>query len=312
MHHLRNLSNPNRRAFLSLLLIVLLSCLHWSCDKPKATENPLDLTGTGEYSFSDYLPFANKPIRCFYHIPSNSSSTTPIFIVVHGAGREAKDLRDGLIAKANQKGFIVLSPEFSESFFPGSDAFNLANIFEDGDNPSPNTLNPPSEWTFSVLDILFEDFKSIIGNISSQYDVFGHSAGAQMIHRFLIFNPEAKFNRLISSAAGWYALPNLQVDYPYGLNKSPAESIDPQLYFQRNAYIIVGSEDTDPNSFNLRHTAEADLQGNNRLQRAQYFFQESFRLANEGSFNYQWQYRLVNNVGHDAVALAIYSADLLY
>ena len=162
------------------------------------------------------------------------------------------------------------------------------------------------------MDPLFEDFKSIIGNISSQYDVFGHSAGAQMIHRFLIFNPEAKFNRLIISAAGWYALPNLQVDYPYGLNKSPAESIDPQLYFQRNAYIIVGSEDTDPNSFNLRHTAEADLQGNNRLQRAQYFFQESFRLANEGSFNYQWQYRLVNNVGHDAVALAIYSADLLY
>lgn len=283
-----------------------------ACDNSDDTDTRPKITGSGVYTYNDYLPFADKPINCYYYVPSGSTNNTPIFIVIHGAGRDAKSLRDGLITRADQKNFIVLAPQFSATYFPGSDAFNLANIFEDGDSPTPATLNPESEWTFSVLDSIFESFKVFTGNTRATYDVFGHSAGAQMIHRFLIFQPEAKFNRVVCSAAGWYAVPDSQVDYPYGLRLSPAETQDPQSYFSRVAYIIVGENDTDPNSFNLRHTPEADLQGLNRLQRAQYFYQESFILANEGGHNYQWQYRQVPNVGHNSDAMAGFAAELLY
>lgn len=283
-----------------------------ACDNSDNSENDSKITGSGVYTYTDYLPFADKPIDCYYYVPAGSNNSTPVFVVVHGAGRDAKSLRDGLITMADQKKFIVLSPQFSATYFPGSDAFNMANIFEDGDDPTPATLNPESEWTFSVLDPLFEDFKVLTGNSRATYDVFGHSAGAQMIHRFLIFQPEAKFNRVVCSAAGWYAVPDSQVDYPYGLRLSPAETQDPQPYFGRTAYIIVGENDTDPNSFNLRHTPEADLQGLNRLQRAQYFYQESFDRAHEGGHNYQWQYRSVPNAGHNSDAMAAFAADLLY
>jgi hypothetical protein len=294
--------------FSVILVFVLLAC-----DNQEEIEvSSILVKGAGVYSFDSYTPLADKPINCFYYVPENSNSLSPIFMIIPGAGRDAEGMRDGLISKANERGFIVLALEFSTMYFPNSDVYNLANIFEDGDDPSSSTLNPEEEWTFSVLDPIFEDFKDFTGNITPSYDVFGHSAGAQMIHRYLIFQPEANFNRLVSSAAGWYAVPDPSVEFPYGIENSPAEFSSPEAYFARTAYIIVGQNDTDPNSFGLRHNEEADRQGLNRLLRAQFFFQESFEIASRGSSNFNWQYRTVANTGHDGTTLAIYAADFLY
>ena len=38
-------------------------------------------------------------------------------------------------------------------------------------------------------------------------DLFGHSAGSQVAHRFLLFKPTNKTNKVILSAAGWYTVP---------------------------------------------------------------------------------------------------------
>ena len=51
-------------------------------------------------------------------------------------------------------------PEFNSLDFPSGDMYNLANIFEDGDNPSIDTLNSPDRWTFSIIDQLFDFIKS--------------------------------------------------------------------------------------------------------------------------------------------------------
>ena len=283
-----------------------------SCDNNDVDENPSSLTGSGKYIYNDYAPFADKPINCFYYVPANSTSTTPVFMALPGASRNAQSLRDGLIASADQKGFIVLALEFSETYFPGSDMYNMANIFEDGDDPSPATLNPEEEWTFSVLDPIFEDFKNIASLSVATYDVFGHSAGAQLIHRYLIFQPSSSVKRVVSSAAGWYAVPDVAIEFPYGLLASPAETTPSQPYFSKECFIIVGANDTDPNSFNLRHTPEADAQGNNRLERAQHFFQESYQIAQGKNEQFNWHYLLVPNVGHDQDAMANFAVDQLY
>lgn len=301
------------KRFQTVFLALLSLFLFTHCDKNEPiTPNPTKISGTGNYAFSDYAPFANKPIDCFYHIPPNSNSQSPIFIVLPGAARDANVMRDGLIAKANQKGFIVLALEFSEVYYPGSNVYNLANIFDNGDKPSASTQNLEEEWTFSVFDPIFEDFKQLIGNTTDRYDVFGHSAGAQLVHRLLIFQPTASFNRVVSSAAGWYNMPDKTVDFPYGLKKSPSENANLTSVFARRTYIIVGENDTDPNSFNLRHTPEADAQGLNRLQRAQYFYQESRVIATNIALPIDWRYNVVPNTGHDGTVLANFAADLLY
>ena len=107
-------------------------------------------------------------------------------------------------------------------------------------------------------------------------------------------------------------MPDATVDFPYGLKISPAQNANLNPVFARITYVIVGENDTDPNSFNLRHTPEADAQGNNRLQRAQYFYQGSLNLATQGGSPFNWQYKTVPNTGHDGSALVVYAANFLY
>lgn len=295
---------------LTLLGIVLMA----SCDKNKTFDGTEDyiVTGTSSYVYSNYAPFAAKPIDCFYHIPENATDQTPILIVLPGAGRDAEPLRNGMIGSANELGFIILALEFPDLYYPGSDAYNMANIFDDGDNPTPSTLNPEEEWTFSVIDPLFSHFKTLVGNNTNTYDIFGHSAGSQLLHRFLIYQPQSLAQRYVLSAAGWYCMPDPTVDYPYGTGLTPAATENMQPVFNTTTYVIVGENDTDPNSFNLRHTPEADLQGNTRLERAQYFYTTCFDLAQNQGANYAWKYHMVPNTGHDGIILANYAANLLY
>ena len=165
---------------------------------------------------------------------------------------------------------------------------------------------------FQFFDPLVADFKSRIGNTTSSYDIFGHSAGAQILHRFLIYQPDAKFNRVVCAAAGWYNMPDASVDFPYGNRLGPAENADMTPVFARETYILVGQDDVDPNSFNLRHTPEADLQGDNRLERAQYFYNDSRRIASDQAKSINWNYFLVPNTGHEAEPNVNFAANLLY
>ncbi len=282
-----------------ILSYLIISLFVVSCDKSETDFDDALIVGTGSYTFESYAPFSDKPIDCFYHIPENASSDWPIMIALHGAGRDAVNMRNYLVEKADQNQFIVLAPEFSEVYFPGASAFNMANIFADGDNPSKETQRPEEEWTFSVIDPLFENFKSRIGNTSSRYDIFGHSAGSQMLQRFLTFSPDAKFNRVVCAAAGWYMIPQPVENFPYGTGLTPAEPINMGPVFAVEAYIIVGENDTDPNSFNLRHTPEADEQGDNRVERAQYYYLESRDIAISDGLSFRWSYNSVPNTGHE-------------
>ncbi len=297
------------RPFILLLSAVFLFA---ACNKGDENPDSLSNVGSGDYTYTGYAPLADKPIKCFYHIPENSTTTTPVMVVVHGAGRDAQSLRDGLISTANSRGFIVLAPQFSEQYYPGNNPFTLANVFQDGENPTPQSINPEEVWTFQVFDPLFQDFKTQMGSTVAQYDIFGHSAGAQLVHRYLQFLPEGNYNRLVSSAAGWYMMPDETINFPYGLKVSPAAQVNSANYFGRYVLVMVGALDTDPNSFNLRHTPEADAQGFQRVERAEYFFQQSGIIAEGKNQTFNWQYHAVPNVGHNADAMAINAAKILY
>ncbi len=138
-----------------------------ACDNHNNPGTPTKITGTGQFTFTSYAPFANKPITCYYHIPGASTTTTPIFIVVPGSNRDADVLRDALINCSNNKKYMVLSLHFPEDTYTGADEYNMANIFQDGDHPTPSTLNPEDDWTFSAIDPIFEEFKDLTGNTNA-------------------------------------------------------------------------------------------------------------------------------------------------
>jgi len=307
----------------SIGIFFILSLAIMSCDNNVITPNPTNenpttgldtsqLHGTGNFSFSSYEPLANKPIEVYYHVPANATNQTPILFVFHGAGRDGSDSRTALIEEANAFNFIVIAPEFSEANYPDGDAYNLGNIFIDGDNPSASTLNDDAIWSFSSIEPLFDLIKFRIGSAVDTYDMFGHSAGAQFVHRFLIYKPQARVNKAVAAASGWYTMLDDKITFPYGTKSSPAEAKSHNGLLAKQVHIIVGEADTDPNSFGLRHNSEVDKQGLNRYERAQYFYNKTQLYAVAESTPFNWQYKSLPKVGHDFDATSAAGALLLY
>jgi pimeloyl-ACP methyl ester carboxylesterase len=231
--------------------------------------------------------------------------------VLHGTERNANQYRNAIIVKAESKGFIVIAPEFSEQNFPGGDAYNLGNVFEDGDNPSANTLNPENEWTFSIIEPLFDYVKTQINNNNTQYHVFGHSAGAQFVHRFLMFKPTARVANAVISAAGWYTFPN-NVVYPYGQSQSPLENMSISSFLSKKVFVQVGQFDNNPNDAGLRHTVLADAQGLNRKDRAENYYDFCQQLALNSNITFNWAFNSVANADHDYIKASENAANLIF
>ena len=270
-----------------------------------------NLSGTGMFSF-DYDLSMQGSMNVYYHIPDNIHSTTPILMVLHGGSRNADDYRNAFIDKANEYGVILIAPEFSDLDFPSGNAYNLGNMFTDGDNPSPETLNMENDWSYSIIDQLFYHVKQLTNNISDTYDVFGNSAGGQVAHRLLLFKPNSPMNKIVSSASGWYTMPDLSIEFPYGLASSPGENNNLTELFNKNFHVMVGSLDNDPSASGLRHTPEAELQGAHRLERATSFYNQSQLISQELGISSLWSFEIIEGVGHDHISMAPFASDWLY
>tara|TARA_B100001057_G_scaffold410901_1_gene426241 strand:+ start:12266 stop:13234 length:969 start_codon:yes stop_codon:yes gene_type:complete len=267
----------------------------------------LNSNTTGVFSFSPTGPLSNKNLDIYFHIPEGDMKSLPILFSFHGGSRNANDYRDDWISMANQNNFMVFAPEFNSDNFPTGDMYNLANIFLDGDNPSAESYNSPENWTFSIIDQLFEFIKSEVDGNQESYNAWGHSAGAQFLHRFILYLPNSKLNTAVCSNAGWYTVPETGVSFPYGLNGSRLESVNLRDAFSKKVYIHLGEEDNNPNSSSLRHNDVVDnQQGRNRLVRGRYFFQKSKEKAESLDTEFNWvKTPEVPNVGHDHTAMAL-------
>ncbi|MBX2800509.1 MAG: lamin tail domain-containing protein [Myxococcales bacterium] len=268
------------------------------------------VAGTGSFTFVPDGALSDRPVNVHYHVPAGADAYTPIVLVFHGASRNAAEYRDAWIAEADTHDFAVFAPEFTDTLFPTGDAYNLGNIFEDGDNPTTATLNPVDEWTLSLVEPLFDEVVDRTGSCETVFHAFGHSAGAQFLHRLAIFLPDGPYGTLIAANSGWYTVPDPAVTFPYGLGASPQE-LECPTWFDVELVVHIGSDDTDPNSPGLRHTVEADAQGLNRYDRAYYFLQESEAVALAESVSIEWELVEVPGVGHVQEDMADFAGDWL-
>ena len=265
----------------------------------------LSPNSTGSFTYTPQSPLENQTVEVFYHIPDGDISTMPILMSFHGAGRNADDYRDYWINIANANNFMVFAPEFSQDNFPGGDRYQLANIFDDGDNPSPSTFNNENEWTFSIIDPLFEIIKADISGIQEVYDAWGHSGGAQFLHRFVTYLPNSQLNMAVCSNAGWYTVPEFSIDFPYGLQSSELANNVLISAFSKKLIVHLGQDDTDPNAPGLRHNMVVDdQQGTFRLERGQYYFETSQTTAENLNADFNWEKHEIANIGHQAHLMA--------
>lgn len=300
-----------KNILIKILLFSLLIFTSCSKDKTNTDQATIFNAGVNQFVFT-YSGLPQKPINVFYNIPNGNRTNMPIVIVFHGDERNASEYRDIWINASNQYGFMVFAPEFNNVDFPGGSSYIIGNVYQDGNFPTAQTLNNESIWTFSMIEPLFDLIKANSGSGANTYDMFGHSGGGQFVHRFVLLKPNARYNRAIAANSGWYTVPDGVANFPYGIMNSPITAISPNNYFSRKLFITVGSLDNNASDPSIRHNTESDLQGLNRLARANYFYSKSRTFAISVGATFNWQFHTVANSGHDAVLMSNHAVNLLH
>ena len=261
-------------------------------------------SGDGRFVFDGW---AGPPIPVWYHLPRQVQADTPVLFVMHGVNRDADRYRDQWSALARQYGFILVVPEFDREHFPGAAAYNLGNVFDPAGKPIPR-----GQWSFSAIEPLFDQVRELTGTRVGAYDLYGHSAGAQFVHRYVLFVPDARLGRAVAANAGWYTLPDRHVEYPYGLHGKRLPPVDLRRALGQPLVVLLGTADNDPAYHNLRRTPEALAQGPHRLARGEFFFGSAASAAEAEGVALGWTLEKVAGVAHDNGGMAQAAAASLY
>jgi hypothetical protein len=225
---------------------------------------------------------------------------------MHGHQRDAEAYRDVWIPLIEDRHVILLVPEFPADDFSDT-AYNQGNVVDsDGED------NPDSRWTFGVIERLFEQVRDRTDNATGEYTMFGHSAGAQFVHRFVQLGQPAHLRTAVAANAGWYTLPDDSEDYPYGLDGVARDEDDLLKPFETDLLLLLGADDVDPDADSLRRSESADDQGETRLERGLHFYLTARESARDHELPFRWRLQAVPGIGHSHSEMAQVAADLLY
>lgn len=233
-------------------------------------------------------------MKVFVTRPVNLAPDRPVVFVMHGVKRNAGEYRDQWHDLAIEHDFLLVVPEFSEKSFPGPEHYSQGNVFDERE-----VMRVESEWSYAAIEAIFDDVRSRFHMSADTYSMYGHSAGAQFVHRYIFHVPKARVSRIVVANAGWYMMPDFDVAYPYGLGHSAVDRSRLEPGLQLPVTILLGAEDTDTDQENLRRTPEAMAQGPHRLARGQAFFEAARATADQLGVPFNWTLHTVPGVGHD-------------
>ncbi|MDR0836476.1 MAG: hypothetical protein LBN11_07865 [Tannerella sp.] len=262
--------------------------------------------GRNIFEYDLYEPLKEKPVNLHYYIPQvDNVKELPILIAFHGNGRNAVSYMNVWARLAEANNIIVVIPEFTPEIFPGSD-YNTGGIL------MRNVVQPEEKWAFSIIEPIFDFVRSDIGSVQTTYDIFGHSAGAQFAHRFLMFKRDTRVNRATIANAGWYTVPDEKIGFPYGIKASPVKQRDLKNFFGKEVYLLLGTEDTDPNHKDLKKDRYTNKQGPHRYARGYYFMEQLKRISAAEGFELNWKIVDVEGAGHSNTQMAPAAVEVLY
>jgi poly(3-hydroxybutyrate) depolymerase len=283
------------RLAMALLLAVLA--------QPAAAATPVP-SGKWSFVFTDRKGQADRPVRVYTYRPRQCDSTCPVQFVLHGVSRTASNYRDYWELAADRYGLIIIAPEFSKKDWPRAASYNLGDTQAQSDR---------EKWTYSVIEHLFDEMR----DGQKDYRIFGHSAGAQFVHRFMMLLPDNRASLAIAANAGWYAMPEWRKDktdfrWPHSLVGSPVGEAELRKALSRKLYVMLGEADTDAEDPDLNESEGSKKQGATRLDRGEAFFSAATAAARDLGVKFAWELSYVPGVGHDGAKMSRAAADLVY
>lgn len=267
-------------------------------------------------------------IRVDYYRPRGFTARSQILLIIPGSGRDGGEYRDAWISAAENANVLVASLGYPETDYDFA-AYHMGGVVRDlsfpdvaanthivriRDEDITFTPNPrPDTWLFNDFDRIFHLLKTAVGASQESYDMFGHSAGGQILHRLALFHPRSRARRIIAGNSGFYTMPDLDAPLLFGLGGSGVDAQSLALSFRTQLTLLLGENDNSDEAGGIHlHTPLADRQGLGRLARGQFFFRFAAERARVMSAPFAWRLVTVPNVGHDFRAMSQAAARLLY
>ena len=287
-----------KKLFLSLLLAV-------SVGMPVMAQGPWQ-RGAHDFEYTGYEPLAEKKITVRYFIPLQGDiQSMRVLFVIPGAQRDSRTALESWKAFAEKDGFIVIAPEYTTENGWLSNDYQQGGIFTDRTHKK---LNPPEKWTYNTIEALFDYFKEETGNTSEKYDIHGHSAGGQFVHRMVIAMPKARIRLAVASNPSSWTYPFIDglkdkegnvYGWPYSVKGTPfANEEDVKRYLAAPLIVHLGNADISTTVDDLDKSACAQAQGAFRFERGNGFIEASKQLAEELNTPCNWQRVEVDQSGH--------------
>jgi hypothetical protein len=278
----------------------------------------LQTAGTGRLEINS---LQGKPLTVHIFRPRQFDSVTGrIWFVMHGTGRDAERYLKSAVPVAERHQVLVVVPEFSRNDYPNGDAYTLGVVSRgrvDAHAADEGRWRSPLETPYMEIERTFSAVREALQSRQAGYFLFGHSAGAQFVHRLLSFVRCPSVLRAVAANAGWYTLPTTDEQwppFPYSLRGAAREFQDPRQVLAAPLTVLLGARDTrsTEEDSNLRASAGAMAQGNNRLERGMTYYEVGQRTAFSTNLPFAWKFQLVPGAGHDVAQVIAPAGQLLF
>jgi len=267
-----------------------------------ATQVP---SGRWSFVFTDQKGRADRPIRVYTYRGKKCDSTCPILFLMSGEKRNAYDYLGFWDYVADRNNLILVAPEFLKDRWPKSAGYQLGDVGEQKDR---------EKWSYAAVEHIFDEIR----DGQKDYMIFGHSAGAQFVQRMMFLVPNNRASTIVLGNAGWYLMPEWRKDkgavsYPHSLVDSPVPVGEAELRqaLAKRVIVLVGENDTEPDSDNWNANASGKKLGDSRIDRGENFFKAATAAAQDLGVKLGWQLVEMPPTAQDGQAVSRAASDQL-
>lgn len=249
----------------------------------------------GEDTFD--VPSARGPVPVATYRPSSWTPQSPVWVVMHGRKRDAREYLEQWRPAADRHGALLVVPSFTKHAWPSSREYPAGDVV-DGDGRA----SPATAWAFPLVERAFEEAARRAGSKRTRFVLYGHGAGGQFVQRYVLFMGARHLERAVAAGAGWYLLPDDAFAYPYGLRGVALSRSTLAEAFGAPLVVMVGLDDVKTDGV-LRNNEETRAQGTTRVDRARFAVERARERASALGVPFHWRLVEVPGVGHHPGAM---------
>lgn len=239
----------------------------------------------------------NAKLSYYTYLPNQINDSMQVMFVMHGTDRNAMDYLDAWKDFADANNYLIVAPEFLEVVKEETFDYQEGNVWN-----QQHEWNQKEDWAFATVERIFSELKINNSLVADSFLIFGHSAGAQFVHRMVLFMPESHIKMAFAANAGWYTFPNYEEKFPYGLMNTSIKDQTLSMAFQKKLFVLLGEEDKAKD--HLRQTKNANKQGKTRVARGSKFFNFSREKAKSHQIVFNWQSMVIKHAAHNYILMS--------